>query len=242
MNLPERAIVLCVDQKSQVQTLNRTQPILPLAPGVPARQTHDYERHGVTSLSAALDASGVAISSCYRRHRHPEFLRFLDQIEASLPRGAEVHLVMDNYGTHKVKKVRAWLARYQRYQVHFTPTGCQLAEPGGTAICRTYRTMRLSWKLYHGARVREGYAGIFGQSESRSQAICLGCGRGSDPGENRCDCVSEVLTQDTSEAPPQTAEHVEYPAPPWAVFSMSAARGKDTCGFLPLHPCIPFFP
>jgi transposase len=85
LNPPDRAIVLCVDEKSQVQALNRTQPILPLAPGVPARQTHDYERHGVTSLFAALDvASGVTISSCYRRHRHQEFLRFLEDVDASL--------------------------------------------------------------------------------------------------------------------------------------------------------------
>ena len=123
LNPPDRAIVLCVDEKSQVQALNRTQPILPLAPGVPARQSHDYERHGVTSLFAALDvASGVTISSCYRRHRHQEFLRFLNDIDASLPRGLEVHLVMDNYGTHKVSKVQAWLARHPQYHVHFTPT------------------------------------------------------------------------------------------------------------------------
>ena len=123
MNPPERAIVLCVDEKSQVQALNRTQPILPLAPGVPARQTHDYERHGVTSLFAAMDvASGVTISSCYRRHRHQEFLRFLNDIEDNLPTGLDVHLVMDNYGTHKVSKVRTWLARRPRYHVHFTPT------------------------------------------------------------------------------------------------------------------------
>ena len=123
LNPPQRAMVLCVDEKSRVQALNRTQPILPRAAGVPARQSHDSERHGVTSLFAALEvASGVAISSGYRRHRHPEFLRFLEQVEASLPRGLEVHLVMDNYGTHKVKKVRAWLARHPRYHVHFTPT------------------------------------------------------------------------------------------------------------------------
>jgi transposase len=123
LNPPDRAIVLCVDEKSQVQALNRTQPILPLAPGVPARQSHDYERHGVTSLFAALDvASGVTISNCYRRHRHQEFLRFLNDIEANLPRGFEVHLVMDNYGTHRVGKVRSWLARHPRYHVHFTPT------------------------------------------------------------------------------------------------------------------------
>ena len=123
LNPPDRAIVLCVDEKSQVQALNRTQPILPLAPGVPARQSHDYERHGVTSLFAAMDvASGVTISSCYRRHRHQEFLRFLNDIDANLPRGFDVHLVMDNYGTHKVTKVRTWLARHPRYHVHFTPT------------------------------------------------------------------------------------------------------------------------
>jgi len=124
LNPPDRAIVLCVDEKSQVQALNRTQPILPLAPGVPARQSHDYERHGVTSLFAAMDvASGVTISDCYRRHRHQEFLRFLNDVDASLPRGLDVHLVMDNYGTHKVSKVRGWLNRHPRYQVHFTPTG-----------------------------------------------------------------------------------------------------------------------
>lgn len=123
INPPDHAIVLCVDEKSQVQALNRTQPILALAPGVPARQSHDYERHGVTSLFAALDvASGVTISTCYRRHRHQEFLRFLNDIEASLPGGLEVHLVMDNYGTHKVSKVQAWFARHPRYHVHFTPT------------------------------------------------------------------------------------------------------------------------
>jgi transposase len=123
MNPPDRALVLCVDEKSQVQALNRTQPILPLGPGVPARQTHDYERHGVTSLFAALDvASGVTISNCYRRHRHQEFLQFLNEIEGNLPAGPDVHLIMDNYGTHKVDKVQAWLKRHPRYHVHFTPT------------------------------------------------------------------------------------------------------------------------
>src|SRR4051795_1140367 len=107
LNPPDRAIVLCVDEKG----------------GVPARQSHDYERHGVTSLFAAMDvASGVTISTCYRRHRHQEFLCFLNQIEDSLPAGLDVHLIMDNYGTHKVGKVRHWLARHPRYHVHFTPT------------------------------------------------------------------------------------------------------------------------
>jgi transposase len=123
MNPPERAMVLCVDEKSQVQALNRTQPILPLAPGVPARQTHDYERHGVTSLFAALDvATGLALGSCYRRHRHQEFLRFLREIEEIVPADLDIHLVMDNYGTHKVEQIRRWLARRPRYHVHYTPT------------------------------------------------------------------------------------------------------------------------
>jgi transposase len=123
LNPPDRAVVVCLDEKSQVQALNRTEPILPLAPGVPARQSHDYERHGVTSLFAAMDvASGVTISTCHRRHRHQEFLRFLNQIDENLPAGVDIHLVMDNYGTHKVSKVRNWLARHPRYHVHFTPT------------------------------------------------------------------------------------------------------------------------
>jgi len=123
LNPPERAMVLCVDEKSQIQALNRTQPMLPLAPGLPARQTHDYERHGVTSLFAALDvASGVTISSCYRRHRHQEFLRFLDEIDDNVPNDLEIHLVMDNYATHKVAAVRRWLLRHPRYHIHFTPT------------------------------------------------------------------------------------------------------------------------
>lgn len=123
LNPPDRAIVLCLDEKSQVQALNRTEPILPLAPGVPARQSHDYQRHGVTSLFAAMDvASGVTISTCYRRHRHQEFLRFLNEVDENLPTGLDVHLVMDNYGTHKVTKVRSWLARHPRYHAHFTPT------------------------------------------------------------------------------------------------------------------------
>jgi transposase len=123
LNPPERAVVLCVDEKSQVQALNRTQPILPLAPGLPERRSHDYERHGVTSLFAALDvASGLTISSCYRRHRHQEFLRFLKWIDECVPPELTVHLVMDNYATHKVAKIKAWLARNPRFHLHFTPT------------------------------------------------------------------------------------------------------------------------
>ncbi len=120
---PDRALVLCVDEKSQIQALDRTQLVLPLAPGIPERRTHDYTRHGTTSLFAALDiATGQVIGELHRRHRSLEFLKFLRTLEASVPPGLDVHLVMDNYGTHKTPAVRAWFARHPRFPVHFTPT------------------------------------------------------------------------------------------------------------------------
>jgi transposase len=124
LNPPDRAIVLSVDEKSQVQALNRTQPILPLRPGLPEKRTSDYERNGTTSLFAALDiATGKVIGDCHRRHRHQEFLKFMELVESKLPAEAqEVHLVLDNYGTHKTPKVIRWFARHPRYQLHFTPT------------------------------------------------------------------------------------------------------------------------
>jgi transposase len=123
MNPPDRAIVLSVDEKSQIQALDRTQPILPLRPGLPARQTHDYERHGTTTLFAALNVlAGTVIAECQPRHRHQEFLRFLQHIDASVDRGLEIHLVLDNYGTHKHPAVKKWLAARPHYHVHFTPT------------------------------------------------------------------------------------------------------------------------
>ena len=123
MNPPDKAIVLSVDEKSQIQALDRTQPILPLRPGLPARQTHDYERHGTTTLFAALNVlEGTIIGECQPRHRHQEFLRFLNRIDQSIDAGLEIHLVLDNYGTHKHPEVKKWLAKHPRYQVHFTPT------------------------------------------------------------------------------------------------------------------------
>jgi len=123
MNPPDRAIVLSVDEKSQIQALDRTQPILPLRPGLPARQTHDYERHGTTTLFAALNVlEGTVISECQPRHRHQEFLQFLGRIDQSVDSGLEIHLVLDNYGTHKHPAVKEWLAERPRYHVHFTPT------------------------------------------------------------------------------------------------------------------------
>ena len=121
---PDRAIVLSVDEKSQVQALDRTQPLLPMSPGYPERRSHDYVRNGTTSLFAALDvATGEVIGQCHRQHRHQEFLNFLKAVEASVPKDLEVHLIMDNYGTHKTPKIQHWLARRPHWHVHFTPTG-----------------------------------------------------------------------------------------------------------------------
>ena len=120
---PVKALVLCVDEKSQIQALDRTQPILPLAPGIAERRTHDYMRHGTTTLFAALDiATGEVIGELHRRHRSNEFLQFLRTIEANVPATLDIHLVMDNYGTHKTPTIKAWFVRHPRFHVHFTPT------------------------------------------------------------------------------------------------------------------------
>jgi transposase len=123
-NPPEKAVVLCVDEKSQVQALDRSQPVLPMMPGMPERRTHDYARHGVTSLFAAFNiADGTVISELHRRHRHQEYLKFLKRIDKNVPAELDVHLVCDNYGTHKTPAIQEWLARHPRFNVHFTPTG-----------------------------------------------------------------------------------------------------------------------
>lgn len=120
---PERALVLCVDEKSQIQALDRTQPLLPIRPGQIERRTHDYVRHGTTSLFAALDVTtGEVIGECNRRHRATEFKKFLVTIDASVPDDLEVHLVLDNYATHKTPAIQRWLVRHPRFHLHFTPT------------------------------------------------------------------------------------------------------------------------
>ena len=121
---PERALVLCVDEKSQIQALDRSRPLLPMRPGQVERRTHDYMRHGTTTLFAALDiATGKVIGQCFPRHRAREFLTFLRTLETQVPDDLDVHLVMDNYATHKTPAVQRWLARHPRWHVHFTPTG-----------------------------------------------------------------------------------------------------------------------
>jgi transposase len=123
-NPPEKAVVLCVDEKSQIQALDRSQPVLPMMPGMPERRTHDYLRHGITSLFAAFNiADGTVISELHRRHRAIEFRKFLAAIDKAVPTGLDVHLVCDNYATHNTPEIRTWLARRPRFHVHFTPTG-----------------------------------------------------------------------------------------------------------------------
>ena len=120
---PNRALVLCVDEKSQIQALDRTRPLLPMRPGQAERRTHDYVRHGATSLFAALDAqTGKVIGQCHRRHRSVEFRNFLDTIDTAVPTALDVHLIVDNYGTHKTVLIQQWLAKRPRFHVHFTPT------------------------------------------------------------------------------------------------------------------------
>lgn len=123
LNPPDKSIVFCVDEKSQIQALERTQPLLPMRPGIPARQTHDYTRHGTTTLFAALNMlDGTVIGDCMPRHRHQEFIRFLQTIDTKTPLDLDLHLIVDNYGTHKHLRVQRWLKRHPRFHLHFIPT------------------------------------------------------------------------------------------------------------------------
>lgn len=123
-NPPEKAVVLCVDEKSQIQALDRSQPVLPMMPGMPERRTHDYARHGITSLFAAFNvADGTVIGELHRQHRAAEFKKFLATIDQRVPPELDVHLICDNYGTHKTPAIKTWLARHPRFHMHFTPTG-----------------------------------------------------------------------------------------------------------------------
>lgn len=123
MNPPEHALVLSFDEKSQIQALDRSQPILPLRPGIPERQTHDYKRHGTTTLFTALNTlDGTVIAKCSSRHRHQEFIKFLNQIDRETPSELAIHLIADNYATHKHERVKNWLKRHKRFHFHFIPT------------------------------------------------------------------------------------------------------------------------
>lgn len=123
LNPPDKALVLCVDEKSQIQALERSQPMFPMRPGIPAKQTHDYERHGTTTLFAALSMlDGKVIGDCMPRHRHQEFIRFLKRIDGETPHELDLHLIVDNYSTHKHPRVKSWIKRHPRFHLHFIPT------------------------------------------------------------------------------------------------------------------------
>lgn len=123
LNPPDKALVLCVDEKSQIQALERSQPMFPMRPGIPAKQTHDYQRHGTTTLFAALSMlDGKVIGDCMPRHRHQEFIRFLKRIDEETPEHLDLHLIVDNYCTHKHARVKSWLNRHPRFHLHFIPT------------------------------------------------------------------------------------------------------------------------
>lgn len=125
LNPPEKAIVLCVDEKSQIQALDRTQPSLPMKPGRAGTMTHDFKRHGTTTLFAALSMlDGSVIGQCLPRHRHQEFLKFLRTLDREFPSGLDLHLIVDNYGTHTHRSVDLWLAKHPRFHLHFVPTSC----------------------------------------------------------------------------------------------------------------------
>src|SRR5918997_1266779 len=144
-----RTFVLSVDEKSQIQALERTQPGLPMREGRPATATHDYERHGTTTLFAALNVlDGTVLGRCMQRHRHQEFIRFLNAVQAAVPAGKLVHAIMDNYGTHKHPKVLAWLARHPRWTFHFTPTSCSWANAVETFFA-TLTRRRLQRGAFH---------------------------------------------------------------------------------------------
>ena len=139
LNPPERAVVLCVDEKSQIQALDRTAPILPMLPGVPERATHDYKRAGTSSLYAALDlTTGKVIGALHSRHRAIEFKQFLQTIDREVPADLDVHLVLDNSSTHKTPAIKKWLLAHPRFVLHFTPTSSSLAEPRRALVRRAH--------------------------------------------------------------------------------------------------------
>jgi len=147
LNPPDKALVFSVDEKSQIQALDRTQPGLPMKKGRAGTMTHDYKRNGTTTLFAAFDVlEGSIIGRCMQRHRHQEFIRFLNAIEREVPVGKVVHVILDNYGTHKHPKVRAWLDRHPRFVFHFTPTSCSWLNAVETFFAKLTKR-----RLKHGA-------------------------------------------------------------------------------------------
>jgi transposase len=170
---PDRAVVLCVDEKSQIQALDRTQPLLPMRPGQAERRTHDYKRHGTLSLFAALDVQvGKVVGRCFRRHRAQEFRKFLDTIEAQVPADLEVHLVIDNAGTHKTKRIRDWFAkRPLAYPLH---PDVGVVDQSGRALLRlAHRPSGAARYLSFYRRARSGNPGLHRRTQCQTQALPL---------------------------------------------------------------------
>jgi hypothetical protein len=152
---PEHALVLCVGEKWQIQALDRSQTVFPMRPGQPERRSHDYVRHGTTSLFAAFDiATGEVIGLCYPHHRAAEFRQFLDEIEARVPANLDVHLVWDNYATHKTALIRNWLAKRPRWPCSPDPNQQFVAEPGGTLLRAALRKANQAWRASQCRRAR----------------------------------------------------------------------------------------
>ena len=180
---PERAVVLCVDEKSQIRALDRTQPMLPLRPGTPARRTHDHKRHGTTSLFAALDiATGEVIGKSYPRHRSVEFRKFLTVIENAVPKELEVHLVLDNYTTHRTVMIHRWLLRHPRFHLQLHPDQRVLAQPDRTLVRGDHEQTDPARELPEHPRTRAGHRRLPGRLQRRSQALRLDEVGGRHPG------------------------------------------------------------
>ena len=186
LNPPDRALVLCVDEKSQIQALDRTRPLLPMRPGQVERRTHDYLRHGTTSLFAALDTrTGKVIGRCHQRHRAVEFRKFLDTIEAEVPADLDVHLIADNYATHKTALIRNWFAKRPRFHMHFTPTSASwlnLVERWfGLLTEKAVAPRRVSEQ----SRTGDCHLPLPGRHQRRPQTFCLDQDRRPNPGQRR---------------------------------------------------------
>jgi len=185
LNPPAKAIVLCVDEKSQIQALDRTAPILPLRPGLPESRTHDYVRHGTTTLFAALEvATGKVTDRCFHRHTNTEFLAFLKQVAKAYPR-RKLHVVVDNYATHKHPNIKTWLAKNPRIQLHFTPTSGLLAEPGRGLLRDHHPPSHPARHLHQRQRPHRRRRDLHRRLERPLRTVHLDQGRRHDPGQGR---------------------------------------------------------
>jgi transposase len=171
---PAHAVVLSVDEKSQIQALDRTQPGLPMKKGRAGTMTHDYKRHGTTTLFAALNVlEGTVLGRCMQRHRHQEFLRFLNTIEANVPAGKLIHVILDNYGTHKHPKVRAWLTRHPRFTFHFTPTSASWLNAIEGLLRQAHPSAAQAWRLPIRRRSPGRHQPLRRRNQCRAQALPL---------------------------------------------------------------------